>query len=100
MRSPAVDLPAERYFADTAAKMNPCRTFMPRYNLCVVLVLVFAHGPSPVKGLPEVCHASGLLKESKIKKCSAYYFDSELLHPVGFQLDIQLLEIWIRVIFT
>ena len=34
MRSPAVVLPAERYFAGTAAKMSPCRTLTPRYTRC------------------------------------------------------------------
>jgi hypothetical protein len=34
MRSPAVALPAEQYFADTAAKMSPGRTLLPRYARC------------------------------------------------------------------
>jgi hypothetical protein len=34
MRSPAVALPAEQYFADTAAKMSPGRTLPPRYARC------------------------------------------------------------------
>jgi hypothetical protein len=76
MRYPAVVLPAERYFADTAAKMSPCRT----YTRC--------------------SGSGGLLKERKIKKRSAFYFNSELLHPIGFQLDIQLLKIRIKMIFT
>ena len=76
MRSPAVVLPAEQYFADTAAKMSPCRT----YTRC--------------------SSSGGLLKESKIKKRSAYNFNSELFHSIGFQLDIQLLKIRIKMIFT
>ena len=34
MRSPVVVLPAEQYFADTAAKMSPGRTLPPRYARC------------------------------------------------------------------
>jgi len=34
IRSPAVVLPAERYFADTAAKISLCRTLTPRYTRC------------------------------------------------------------------
>lgn len=33
MRSPAVFFLAERYFADTAAKMSHCRTLTPGYTL-------------------------------------------------------------------
>ena len=51
---------AEQYFADTAAKMSPCKT----YTRC--------------------SSSSSLLKESKIKKRSAFYFNSELLRPIGF----------------
>ena len=51
MRSPAVVLPTKRYFAETAAKMSPCRTLTPRYTRCSsssvrVLLLV----PKRVKG--------------------------------------------------
>ena len=46
MRPLAVVLPAERYFADTAAKMSPCRTLT-----LDIRVVLFAHGPSlGVKG--------------------------------------------------
>ena len=34
MRSPAVALPAEQYFADTAAKISPGRMLPPRYARC------------------------------------------------------------------
>jgi hypothetical protein len=34
MRSLVVVLPAEQYFADTAAKMSPGRTLPPRYTRC------------------------------------------------------------------
>ena len=34
IRSPAVALPAEQYFADTAAKISPERTLPPRYARC------------------------------------------------------------------
>ena len=44
-------LPAERYFADTAAKMSPCGTYTRSSS-------------------------GGSLKESKIKKRLAFYFNS------------------------
>ena len=46
MRSPVVALPAEQYFADTAAKISPGRTLPPRYA-----VLMLAHGPSHLGAL-------------------------------------------------
>jgi len=57
MRSPAIVLPAERYFADTAVLAGRLRL-----DIRVVLVLVFAHGPSPLGAQRKRTDCSTLLQ--------------------------------------
>ena len=65
MRSPAVALPAEQYFADTAAKISPGRTLPPRYARCSgsgVRARAFSSGcPNVLRDRKRVRTGKGLI---------------------------------------